>query len=225
LRNKPEDFNLLPDGEFITSGNNHVKREENWRLKDAQKTSFFWVFLFSRAAHGALGTGFVFHQLSIFAQIGHSPSIVAITFSVISFITAGTSLYAGHLIDNWKPGKIIALQLTSLALSLGIAMIMRQYWIIFIFSILMGFMKGTGNTFDGAVWANLYGRKYLGEIRRFVATFFAGSTALGPVLFGLSYDYTGSYSAVLWFGIVWSVIGAVASLKVDHSLKSNPQIV
>ena len=116
------------------------------------------------------------------------------------------------------------MQLLFLGLSMWVTMFMEPIWAVGIYSIFMGFMKGSGGPFDGAVWANLFGRKYLGEIRGFIATVLAASTALGPVLLGRSYDLTGGYSPALWFGILWCVIGGITSLRVKHPTKPTEAI-
>jgi cyanate permease len=69
--------------------------------------------------------------------------------------------------------------------------------------------------FDTSVWTNLFGRAHQGEIRGFVSTIIIASTAIGPILFGLSYDRLGSYAPVMWLGVVLAVIPLVLALFTD----------
>jgi MFS family permease len=219
MRNTPEDFNLIPDGVKSEETNEVSFSEENWTLKEVQKTPLFWVFLLSRAAPAAFGTGLIFHQLLIFSKMGHSASVASATFSKISLITAGVSLFSGYLVDNWKPGKIIAIQLVSLAGSMIVAMTLNSSDALLVYAIFMGLMMGTGSTFDGAVWANLFGRKHIGAIRGFVSTILAAGTAIGPVLFGFSFDLYGEYAPAFIFGVSWCLLGFISSLLVAHPAK------
>ena len=71
---------------------------------------------------------------------------------------------------------------------------------------------GIGYVFDGAVWPNLFGRQFQGEIRGFVYTSSVIGSALGPALFGLSYDLSGGYQAVLWLGAGLCLLVLLAAL-------------
>ena len=64
----------------------------------------------------------------------------------------------------------------------------------------------------GTVWADLFGRHYLGEIRGFASTALVAGTSVGPILFGLSFDTFGSYDTVLWVGILAVTIPMILSL-------------
>lgn len=214
MRDKPEDFGLLPDGGPGKKAETEIVHEEHWRLREVQRTSLFWVFLFGRVAPAAWGTGLIFHQLSIFQLMGHPASAVSTTYAKISIVAAGVSIFAGYMIDNWRPGVIIALQLFMLGLAMGTAMVMQADWMLWVYAGFFGLMMGSGSSFDGAVWANLFGRDYLGEIRGFTTMILAAGTAVGPVLFGLSFKYFGDYRAALWIGIAWAILAAILSLRV-----------
>lgn len=215
MRDKPEDFGLLPDGGPSKEEKKDIEVEEvHWRLREVQRTPMFWVFLFGRVTPAAWGTGLIFHQLSIFYLMGHPPEVVTATYAKISIITAFVSIFAGYMIDNWRPGVIVALQLLMLGLAMGTAMTMESDGMLWVYAGFLGLMMGTGSSFDGAVWANLFGRDYLGEIRGFVTTILSAGTAVGPILFGLSFDYFDSYTPVLWVGIGWAILAAILSLKV-----------
>lgn len=216
MRDRPEDFGLLPDGVSSIQAEAESVHEEHWQLRQVQRTPLFWVFLFGRFAPAAWGTGLIFHQLSIFHLMGHPPNVVSATYAKISIITAIVSIFAGYMIDNWRPGIIVALQLLMLGLAMGTAMVMQADWMLWVYASFFGLMMGTGSSFDGAVWANLFGRDYLGEIRGFVTMILAAGTAVGPVLFGLSFNYFESYTPVLLLGIAWAILAAILSLRVKR---------
>ena len=68
------------------------------------------------------------------------------------------------------------------------------------YALAFGLGMGIGYVFDGAVWPNLFGRKFQGQIRGFVYTASVIGSAIGPAIFGLSYDYAGGYEPALWTG-------------------------
>lgn len=217
MRNTPEEFGLLPDGEtFSTESNdeNAILAESGWALGEVVKNPAFWTFVFGRIISPAWGTGLIFHQVSIFTELGHDAARAASTYALITIMTAVWSIGFGILVDRLRPGLIMAMQLGALIISMILAMFMTTPYLIWAYALAFGIMMGGGGAFDGAVWVNLFGRKHQGAIRGFVSTTMVIGTSIGPILFGLSLDLRGSYSPVLWLGVILATIGLVGSLIV-----------
>ena len=68
----------------------------------------------------------------------------------------------------------------------------------------------------GVTWPRFYGLKNLGAISGFSLSWTVIGSALGPYMFSLSMDITGSYDLVAWicFGIAVLLIGL--SFKADN---------
>jgi MFS family permease len=114
-------------------------------------------------------------------------------------------------VDRRHPARVLAMQLIALITCMGLAMVMTESWMLLAYVLAFGTVHGNGGVIDGAVFANVYGRQHQGAINGFVFTFIVAGSALGPILFGLSYDYLGSYNPVLWLGIVLAIIPLVLS--------------
>lgn len=215
-QNRPEDFGLQPDGQVALPAQKDVPvvddAEDNWTLREAMSTAVFWIFLIGRLLMPAWGTGLVLHQLSLFAMHGHDASVVAETYSIYALLTAGAALLFGYLVDLLRPGLIIVLQMGSMTVAMLMAMVMTEGWMLLAYAFAFALAMGSGAVFEGAVWANLFGRKYLGEIRGFTMTALVAGSAVGPILFGLSYDLLGGYNPILWVGVVWAAVAGVAAL-------------
>jgi MFS family permease len=86
-RNKPEDFNMIPDG-FNKKSSAAVKpkAEKNFNLKEAKKTRAFWMFGLALAFNSFFSTGFTFHVVSIFGSQDYSKSQAIAIFIPISII-------------------------------------------------------------------------------------------------------------------------------------------
>ncbi|PJF41760.1 MAG: MFS transporter [Chloroflexi bacterium] len=208
MRDAPEQFGLHPDGRQtkIKNVNTQDEHEDDWTLAEARRTSIFWIFVAGRFIPPAWGTGMILHQISIFAGQGHSERVAAQTFGTIALIAAGAYILTGAMVDRFHPGRIMALQLTALSIAMFVAMNMSSSAALRIYAIAFGFMMGTGGVFDGAVWTNLFGRKHIGEIRGFVSTGVIIGSAVGPVIFAVSFDHLGGYAPIFWLGIVLSAI-------------------
>ncbi len=203
MRNAPEQYGLLPDNAPPAENASDAPAEateENWTLAEAMRTPILWIFIVARMLPSAWGTGLILHQLSIFGAQGHSAEATTTTFALISLFAAASALLAGWLIDRIQPSYVAALQMLALLCACCLAMIMRESWLLLIYALAFGLSMGVGYVFDGAVWPNLFGRAFQGEIRGFAFTTSVIGSAMGPAIFGLSYDYAGGYDLALWIG-------------------------
>ncbi len=215
MRDKPEKYGLMPDNAAGSAGESDDQAsdiEDNWTLKEAMRTPILWVFIAARILPSAWGTGLILHQVSIFAVLDHSAQVATETFAMMSLFAAGSALLAGYLIDRFKPSYVAALQMLALLSASGLAMIMRETPLLIAYALAFGLGMGIGYVFEGAVWPNLFGRRFQGEIRGFVYTSSVIGSALGPALFGLSYDVSGGYEAVLWLGAGLCLVVLAAAL-------------
>lgn len=215
MRDKPEKYGLMPDNAAGGAGESDDQAsdiEDNWTLKEAMRTPILWVFIAARILPSAWGTGLILHQVSIFAVLDHSAQVATETFALMSLFAAGSALLAGYLIDRFKPSYVAALQMLALLSASGLAMIMRETPLLIAYALAFGLGMGIGYVFEGAVWPNLFGRRFQGEIRGFVYTSSVIGSALGPALFGLSYDVSGGYEAVLWLGAGLCLVVLAAAL-------------
>jgi sugar phosphate permease len=219
MRDKPEDFGLQPDGDLPPENDDNTRKalpiEENWSLREVMQTALFWIFILGRVLPPAFGTGLILHQVSLFESLGYGAGVAAETYSLFALLSAGFALAGGVIVDRFRANHVMILQMAALILTLFMATVMTQSWMLPIYAGAFGLVMGMGGVFDGAVWANLFGRLHLGSIRGFVATTVVAGTAAGPILFGISYDTLGSYTPVLWLGMALTAVPLVLSLFVD----------
>ncbi len=215
MRDKPEHYGLEPDAAVDGErAGKTLKLEENWTLDEALRSPMLWVLLFARMLASAWLTGLVLHQVSIFAGLGHSAQVVTETYALLSLVAGGAALLGGFLIDRFSPNWVVILKLLALIAAAVLAMSMRESWQLILYALSFGMVIGIGYVFDGAVWPNLFGREFQGEIRGFVFAALVIGSAIGPALFGFSYDYAGGYSPVLWLGAGLSAIVLALSFMV-----------
>lgn len=225
MRNKPEEFGLLPDNAQADKAKNDEIveiEEDNWTLKEAMRTPMLWIFLFAKLLPSAWGTGLVLHQVSLFSGLNYSAQTATETFALMALFSAGSALMIGYLVDKFKPSYIVALQMSAMLIACALGTLMTETWLLIVYAIAFGLVMGVGGVFDGSVWANLYGRKYQGEIRGFVFMSSAIGSAIGPVLFGLSFDFAGGYALVLWAGAILCGIAVVLSILAPEPKRKAP---
>jgi MFS family permease len=226
MRDRPEDYGLLPDNDnALDIDEANIPIEDNWTLREAGKTFIFWIFLIGRFVSPAWGSGLILHQVSIFEGLGYDAATAANTFALATLATAFFSIIFGVLVDKLRAGWVMAIQLTGLIITMISALIMRESWLLVVYAIGFGVTMGGGGVFDGAVWANLFGRLHQGKIRGFVSTVLVIGTAVGPLLFGISYDYFGGYAPILYVGIALTFLPLLLGLFTNKPVHRYPPIV
>lgn len=225
LRNKPEDYNMQPDGDDlvdeimtdvveampdVADGADPVD-DGNWTLSEALRTPIFWIFTLGRVLGPTFGTGLILHQVSLFQSLGHDGSLATATFSQFTLMSAVVAIVFGWLMDRFRPGLMLAVQLGALVATMLLATAMSNPTLVPIYAITFAMVMGSGGVFDGTVWPNLFGRRHQGAIRGFVTTINVIGSAVGPVIFGLSYDLTGNYSAALFVGVALALVPLLLS--------------
>ncbi|MBC8170905.1 MAG: MFS transporter [Anaerolineae bacterium] len=215
MRNRPEDFGLLPDGirNLDPEETRPLSSDDlSWTLQEAKRTSIFWIFVFGRLIAPMLGSGLIFHQVSIFAVNGYSAEVTAHNYAIISIVNAVSSIICGLIVNRLKPHTLLAVQMLALIVTLLAAIVMSNPVMVVLFAVGCGVLFGSAGIFDGAVWSSLFGRQYQGTIRGFVVMITIVGAAIGPVIFGFSYDHLGSYTPALLLGVAMCLIALVLSM-------------
>jgi len=214
IRNRPEDYGLQPDGhaDENADASNATPIEDNWTLNEAIKTPTFWIIAASMGAMSALSTGLTFHFFSIFSDSGLSSTVAASVFLPIAAVGASVQFAGGMLIDRIPVRAMIALALLLQSTVLIMAPELRSAEMALGMGIMMGIRGGLQLIVSSVVWAKYFGRRYLGTITGVTSTLMVGSSALGPMPFGVARDWFGSYHLVLTVLAVPPVILAVLCL-------------
>jgi MFS family permease len=224
MRDRPETYGQLPDrkiGAIAEKVSDEKKQknaiENNLTLAEVRKSRIFWLFLVGRLMSMVIGSGLIFHQVSIFGLVGHSAEMTAENFGVISLVAAMFILVMGRIIDHVEPKYVLIVQLVLMAATGLLSLVMTETWMTFLYAAFFGIIMAIGGVFDGTVWANLYGRLYHGEIRGFVTTVAIGGISVGPVLYALSYDLFGSYQPIIFVGTALILVELVLFMVVKET--------
>lgn len=221
LREKPEHFGLRPDGDGTLPEDSEdtapsaaqSTTEENYSLREAAQLPIFWVFLVGGMMSPAFVTGIIFHQESLFGIGGYNAQIAAETVANALLLSSVSTLITGYLVDRIRPNWVRAMELLALAiLMVSSAFLGRSPLILPLWTVTLGIVMGTGGVFNGAVWANLFGRAHLGEINGFVSTMTVLGTSLGPYILAISYDAVGNYALSLYIGAAVALIPMLAGV-------------
>lgn len=222
VRNRPEESGWLPDGRrpeepdprttasLDISENGQADLKGDWTIDEAWRTATFWKLLAPLCTGSLVGTGLIFHQLSIFAERGLSGAAAVTTLSIQAVFASVFAIFFGYLTDRFPPRRLLAIAMICMAAAQLLLTSMSTLWLAIIYGMLLGTHGAIMRTAGNAVWVNFYGRLHQGSIRGIVLTFQIVTSALGPLPFALAKDYWGSYSFANLSMLILPLVSAVA---------------
>lgn len=171
--------------------------EVSWTLSEAIRTRAFWFILASVCVPSMVGTGIIFHLYSIFSENDLSRAAAPIVLGIIPIASFTTSFIGGFLIERYKLHYILALAFIGYTGSMILLLFSFSMFNTILFAIAIGASTGFIAVGQGVVWPNYFGRKHIGSIKSIVMTALVIASALGPLPFGVAYDYFQSYTEII----------------------------
>lgn len=220
FRDNPENCGCKADGKLgaVKKGRRPPSLpERDFTLSEARKTIAFWAFTLGLSLSALYISGLTFHVVSVFEVSGLTREQGLGIFIPSSLIAVAVQFLAGYASDYMRLKYLLLLFALGMALSiLGLSMLgdfPMAYWMIIAGN---GVVWGLYTVLIGVTWPRFYGLKNLGAISGFSLSWTVIGSALGPYMFSVSMDLTGSYDLVAWicFGIAVLLIGL--SFKADN---------
>ncbi len=221
LISRPEDAGIHPYGrktnpEKSESINPEAPDDEvSLTQTQALKTSAFWIIAFCILQVNLVGTGVTLHFVSIFRELGYSMTFAAQVMSVKPLVALVTVVLSGLVLDKIKR-QHLALALACLTQTVAFVMIpfINSVSLAFCYAFLSGVSGAITGLTIGVLKPNLFGRRFLGGILgAIVATAVIGS-AIGPVIFGIAFDATQSYKAIILWSALLPLLSAVLNILI-----------
>jgi len=222
VRDTPEGSGLVPDGRKTERQAETGDREAeiSWTLKEARKTYCFWSFGAVLFVFGLLATANTFHIVSIFETAGRTRSEAISIFLPGTVIGVMVNLTTGWLADKpfFRNRLHWFLVLNCIGLILGAIGIifLSGNWGKSVLILGNGIANGLFGLNSTVMWARYFGKKHLGEINGAVMTLMIFASAIGPLVFSLSFSWTGRYFLAQVVGIGILVFLIVGAFKADR---------
>lgn len=217
-RDRPEDLGLLPDGAPVNpaKGRNGETGEEataevSWSLEQALRYPPFWVILAASSIPSMVGTGAQFHHMSILAEGGVMRTVAAGVFTVGAVVHLIATPLFGAAADRLAPRHLLVSSLVLQAISLIYLIFVRSTPTALVLGVLNGVRMANVSVINGVIWPAYFGRGNLATIRGVTTTGLVVASALGPLPFGLGFDWFGRYNEVLILMALLPSAGAIAS--------------
>ncbi|WP_173918862.1 MFS transporter [Halobacillus sp. Marseille-Q1614] len=217
VRNQPEDIGEVPDGIIKRAGieeaEPHIEVNEiSWTLKEAMKTRAFWFILFCVIVPALVNTAVTFHLVSIMEIKGLGTGTAATVLALMAIVGFPVTFVVGYLVDRVKVHYILAITFFGHIATLLVLFFSNSWWLAIGFGIVWGIVNGFERIVLNIVWPNYFGRQHLGSIKGLAQTVMVTGSALGPLPFGIFYDWLGGYQEVILLTILFPLTAAVLAL-------------
>ncbi len=180
-------------------------------LKQALRTSAFWIVAFGLSLIALLMTGLFFHQVAIFQHRGLDPHIATRVFAITAICSVVAAPVLGRIMDRTPSRLMYAVALLVMAGALGALHLVDDVATAIAYAVVFGLANASMHVNVGYLWADYFGRRHLGSIQGTGQTCLIVGASLGPLPFSLSLDLTGDYSAALAGAAVLSVLLALVA--------------
>ena len=220
MRKSPESMGLMPDGDTkeMSSSAPAIKDgpplsdDPVWTLRMAVRTRSLWLLEIATVLATAAVPAVTFHQAPAILDKGFSAPITAA--AIFTFgVTAGVSkVLSGFLAERIPVQHLFVGCLVGSGGSLLLLVTTNSTAMVFAYSVSYGLLRGGFPTLESVIWADYFGRTFLGTIRGVMRPFTLIARAGGPLLAGVLFDLTNNYDAALTTFIAMYVISGVVML-------------
>lgn len=218
LRERPEDFGLLPDGDRTAAEPADSEgpppapaadTSRKWSALEAIRTRQFAIATLAAMANVVPWRVLSAHGRLHFEDLGFAPTIAAAILGVRVGVS-GIGRLSGSLGDFLSPTRVMALALTINGLGLVGVIFADSAPVAYLCVVLLGVGYGAGYISEPVVFARFFGRAAFVGTAGVRAVIIGVAGFFAPTWAGAAADRTGSYSPALAVLAAACFVGAVA---------------
>jgi MFS family permease len=192
----------LPVVAALTRDNPAARRPEEPTAKVAGVRNAIWSRAFAIIVVvlflGSLGqNGAIIHLSALLTDRGLPASTAALVLSTLGAASLLGRFVAGHLLDRFFAPRVAAFLLGAAALGAFVLASAHSAVSAVLAAVLIGIGMGGEADVTPYLLSRYFGLRWFSTLYGFTWTAYAIAGALGPVLMGRAFDYTGSYTLFL----------------------------
>ena len=217
LRRIPEDMGLLPDGDLRTIAPTPVadstesglvevatptrRAEASLRLGQALRTRAFWLLTLMVTVNSIATTGITFHMVPHFSVVGIPDTAAATTVSLLTIGSISSVFIWGIIADRLGAKRVLLTVILTLWVGAYFVSGATSVTSAYASSALFGVGMAGYGLLSEVVWADFFGREYLGSIRGLTMIFQlignASGSLIAAILVDVQGDYDGAFDVIL----------------------------
>ena len=201
------------DADIIT-----IDGVDHWRRRAVMRDRRFWLGLvWLTMVPGFTVTGLLFHQIYLAELAGVSLASWAANYVVYAACAVIGTLLSGQLVDRFSGRRVAAHMMLPITLACAALWLIEGQAGVLVFFVFFGFAAGMPNTAVAATMAEMYGTRYLGEVKAIFLPLGVFSSALSPMAMGVLIDFGYGMGVLMLLNIALALLaqagGAVMLAK------------
>ncbi len=209
FRETPQEMGLEPDGESLANRRASASVQYGLQRSEAMRTRHFWLLFVMFSGLSFSLYGLLPHIVPMLTDRGMTGTAAALAASSVGVTIMIARVVIGYLIDRFFAPAVAAIFFTLSAAGLGILATGTAGFPVFGAMILIGFTIGAEIDLMAFLAGRYFGLRHFGAIYGLLFASLLIGTSLGPFVYGLAFESTGSYVSIL---IVCCVVNGFASL-------------
>jgi len=202
MKRRPEDMGLKPDGDANVPGkdsgtlkeaDNLLGGEYSWSLREALKTKTVYLLLAAFNVTGLSLNGVTIHFYPFIEEKGISPELGALAMTIFAFCCALVKIPWGFLAEKIPARFCIIAVYIGCAAGLAVLLTSKNVIFVFLYAIVYGIALGGLMVLREVLFADYYGREFLGAIRGVIMPLNLIAMAGGPFFAAWIHDLSGGY--------------------------------
>lgn len=210
LKETPQIMGLEPDGEPARQAEVPPQhgQERGMSFQEARQTSTFWLLIGAFFLVSVCFHGYIIHLVPLLTDRGLSAQSAALTASLAGGAALIGRVGIGYLLDRFFAPYVAVWFFCGFALGIFLLWSGAVGGAVFVAVVLVGL--GLGAELDVMPYAvsRYFGLRAFGEIYSYTFAVFTLGGVIGPVLMGVGFDATSSYSPVLVAFIIAALTAA-----------------
>jgi MFS family permease len=216
LRETPQELGLHPDGHSYSTLSNKASVESGLHRSQVLRKREFWLLFFIFCVVSFSLFGLMIHFVPLLTDRGMSRIDAAFAASTIGFTIMGARILIGYLIDRIFAPTVAFICFLLSAIGLALLATGVSGFSAFIVAMLVGASIGAEADLLAFLTSRYFGLKCFGEVYGLLFASLLIGTSLGPFVYGLSFEMSGSYIWILVFCSILCVIAAAVMKLLPH---------
>jgi MFS family permease len=238
LKKDPESSGTYPDGvkpseDELKARADFMARTEHWSVREVLKTPSWWLLIGSHLGHSLALMGLLAHLITWGAlDLGIPLDTMVIIYSYVFVLSAVFGRLLGGFTSDWYMARfgisrkpILYFNILGVGLGVFLCPLVSSTVGMILVALLLGLSYGSGLAVFPTYTADLFGVMNIPLLFAIMGIFVDGFAALGPILYGFTYDALGSFNTAFIITGVLCVISAVCLLFLKSPKKKTENTV
>lgn len=232
MRKDPESYGTYPDGmqtnpEEMKIRADFIARDEKWAVRETMQNRNWWYLILAQLGYLLAVMGLLAHVIMWGLDIGLPLKSAVSTMSVFVLAAVIGRVFGGFFSD-WYMNKFpemsrkLILYVCLLGVAFGLilaAIIVDSYGTLLCTVMIIGFCYGSGMAVFPTYLGDLFGVVNVPTLFGVMGLFIASFSAMGPIIYGFSFDTTGSYTHAFLINTVLCLLSTVALYLIEQPKK------